>query len=174
MNIFATYNCPIKSAKNLDDSRVIKMILESAQMLSTALRINNAPAPYKSTHVNHPSNIWTRETRSNYIWVVNHMEALSKEYTARYGKIHASSIYIAGFKAGAVFIPAGKLTPFANCAARSDMNINYKHIKNTHIAYRLYLCRRFMFQKNKLKNEPPFSIALTKIKSTLDKLNLLF
>jgi len=150
MNIFATDPDPVKSAKALDDKRVNKMILESAQMLCTALHLNNAShlAKYRKTHANHPSNIWTRETRSNYEWLLAHYHALLEEYYDRSGgKRHASGLLYNDLKSGAVFIPAGPLTPIANCAARQDMNINFKHLTDTYLAYKLYLLTRWTHDK---------------------------
>ena len=177
MNIFFTDEDPVVAAQNLDDKRVIKMILESAQMLCTALRLNNAPhlAKYKSTHINHPSNIWCRETRTNYYWLLNHFKALCDEYTYRYGKIHASAQLYDNLLKGAAHIPAGKLTPFANCAARSDMNINFKSVKNPVAAYKCYLFARWSKDKNPMwsvRGRPHFINVLINFGYTIDRLNL--
>lgn len=121
MNIFVTDYCPVVSAQNLDDKRVVKMTLESAQMLSTALHLHNSSwAPYKINHKNHPCTIWARTTRSNYDWLLNHFIALCTEYQVRYGKDHACSELIAGFVNNADCIPEGPLTPFENCTIYKD------------------------------------------------------
>lgn len=93
MNIFYIDECPIKSAQMQVDRHVVKMILESAQMLSTAHRIldgddNVDPILYKSTHKNHPCSKWCRESLENYEWLYHHFCSLCDEYTHRYGKIH--------------------------------------------------------------------------------------
>lgn len=142
MNIFATFDCPIKSARYLDNKRVIKMILESAQMLSTAINFYGGKAPYKSTHINHPCSVWVRESRVNYIWLLRHFIALSQEYTKRYGKIHKSSQYTEFFKENELSIPNGIPTPFPNCTT-------LKHVGNTHLAYRLYLNKKWKNDKIK-------------------------
>lgn len=112
MNIFMLDRDPIKAAQMQCDKHVVKMILESAQMLSTAHRVldgreyidsssgrkvkrwglkdSREKVLYKATHVNHPSNIWVREDLYNYIWLYDHFEALSTEYEYRYGKVHAT------------------------------------------------------------------------------------
>ena len=65
------------------------MILESAQLLCTAHReLGNDNVPYKSTHKNHPSAVWTRSSARHYAWVYDHMMALGDEYERRYGRIH--------------------------------------------------------------------------------------
>jgi hypothetical protein len=144
MNIFVTDINPSISARNLDDKRVVKMVLESAQMLSTALRYHGVEsAPYKSTHLNHPCNVWSRESRANYEWLLKHFIALCGEYTNRYGKIHKCAQYIRVFSDGADNIPAGSLTPFANCAANKELGIDYKHMDDVHTAYMLYLNDRW-------------------------------
>ena len=95
MNIFYLDKCPHKAAKLQYNKHVVKMILESAQMLCTAHhcygdkdQVENVP--YKQAHLNHPSTIWTRRSKSTYMWLYNHMIALGDEYTKRYGKTHLS------------------------------------------------------------------------------------
>lgn len=90
MNIFYLHRDPVKAAQIQYDKHVVKMILESAQMLCTAHHVYGNPddVPYKQAHLNHPSTIWTRSSRPNYFWLYKHMIALGEEYTKRYGKIH--------------------------------------------------------------------------------------
>ena len=88
MNIFMLDNDPAIAAKYHCDSHVIKMILESAQLLATAINETQGNGkqvmPYKSTHVNHPCNIWVRESRDNALWLVELAYALNAEYRYRY------------------------------------------------------------------------------------------
>jgi len=74
------------------DKHVIKMILESAQMLCTAHHVydNGHNVPYKKAHLNHPSTIWVRSSIHHYNWLYDHMIALGREYTNRYNKYHMS------------------------------------------------------------------------------------
>ena len=96
MNIFYVDSDPHKAANMLCDKHVVKMILESAQMLSAAHRIldgddiADSKNLYKLVHKNHPSTIWVRTNSSNYEWLWNHMSTLMTEYNDRYGKIHAT------------------------------------------------------------------------------------
>jgi hypothetical protein len=91
MNIFYLDKCPEKAARLQYNKHVVKMILESAQMLCTAHHhYGNDTVPYKKAHYNHPSTIWVREDFYNYIWLYDHMMALGDEYTKRYGKKHLS------------------------------------------------------------------------------------
>ena len=90
MNIFFLHEDPIEAAKLQYNKHVVKMILESAQMLCTAHHHyeSDVDIPYKKAHYNHPSTKWVRENASNYSWLYRHMIALGKEYTKRYGKTH--------------------------------------------------------------------------------------
>ena len=95
MNIFYLDKCPKKAAQLQYNKHVVKMILESAQMLCTAhhcygdkYQVENVP--YKQAHLNHPSTIWTRRSKATYMWLYDHMIALGNEYTKRYGKTHLS------------------------------------------------------------------------------------
>jgi hypothetical protein len=147
MNIFVTSPCPVESAKFLDDKRVNKMILESAQMLSTAINENGLVAPYKSTHKNHPANAWARETRSNWFWLYKHYIALCEQYTKTTGKIHKTSLLKDTLLEQSYCIPNGELTPFVNCAANLEKNLNFKQVENVFDAYTLYLKERWKHDK---------------------------
>jgi hypothetical protein len=93
MNIFFLDSDPKKCAEQHCDKHVVKMILESAQLLSTAHHVlddYNAPKGiYKPTHKNHPSAIWARTTDSNYDWLYVLWRELMSEYKYRYLKVHA-------------------------------------------------------------------------------------
>lgn len=93
MNIFYLHRSPSISAKAMTNKHIVKMILESGQMLCTAHHELDgeklcSPSLYKSTHKNHPSAKWVRESKQNYSWLYQHMLALGLEYTKRYGKTH--------------------------------------------------------------------------------------
>jgi len=91
MNIFYISPNPVRAAQMQCDKHVVKMILESAQMLCTAHHeYGNHDVPYKVAHRNHPSTIWARSGAKQYIWLYRHFQALSDEYTERYGKVHLS------------------------------------------------------------------------------------
>ena len=94
MNIFYLDEDPEVAAVVQYNKHVVKMILESAQMLCTAHHelLYDPDVPYKPAHVNHPSTIWCRQNTRHYFWLYEHMLALGHEYTNRYGKIHKSII----------------------------------------------------------------------------------
>lgn len=140
MNVFASYSDPRESAKYLDDKRVIKMVLESAQLLSTAITVNGGQGPYRVTHKNHPCALWARQTRSNYRWLYNHFLALCDEYSARYGKTHKCLSLKDQLEAGAQLLPDGEMTAFANCTV-------FKDEPDVHVAYRAYLQQKWKLDK---------------------------
>jgi hypothetical protein len=110
MNIFYIHEDPKMCAEWAVDSHCIKMILESAQLLSTAHRVldgheyiddggkrkvkrwrlddDRNVILYSATHVNHPSAVWARENNNNYNWLWRYLEEHCMEYTYRYGKVH--------------------------------------------------------------------------------------
>lgn len=114
MNIFYLHNDPVICAQMHNDKHCIKMILESAQLLSTAHRILDGVETvglsqsgrnkkiwqlsddrdfvlYSATHINHPSAIWVRQSKDNYKWLFSLFCALIDEYAYRYGKKHKCS-----------------------------------------------------------------------------------
>ena len=89
MNLFYLHRDPVEAARMQCDRHVVKMILETAQMLSTAhVELDGIQVAYKATHKNHPSTVWVRSSASAYEWAFTHMMALGDEYTRRYGKVH--------------------------------------------------------------------------------------
>ena len=121
MNAFILDRCPVKAANSLCDKHAVKMVLETAQMLSTAARYCGARFPlpvnydglYKSTHLNHPCSVWARSTRENFHWLLLHGDAMGHEYSRRYGRVHKSSLVIQRARDFMRFVPKGELTPFA-------------------------------------------------------------
>ena len=92
MNIFYLHRDPRVAARYHNDKHVVKMILESAQMLSTAHREldgNLNETMYRPTHKNHPSTVWVRESSSKlHDGCIDLFISLCDEYTHRYGKVH--------------------------------------------------------------------------------------
>ena len=100
MNIFFLHFLPNMCAIFHVDKHVVKMILETTQLLCSAHYMTIIPDEnkyipcYKLTHKNHPSAIWTRASKGNYEWLCELGKELCKEYTYRYGKIHKCQAYI--------------------------------------------------------------------------------
>jgi len=132
MNIFILDNDPIKAAQMQCDKHVVKMILESAQMLCTIATQQGFVAPYRPTHAKHPCTIWTAESRQNWDWLITHALALCAEYTSRYGKTHKSQQHIEWCKSLNISLPVVGSTPFAQ--AMPEQYRNSDPVK----AYRAY------------------------------------
>jgi hypothetical protein len=144
MNIFFSDLNPYLCAQNLDDKRVIKMCLESTQMLCTALNHHGHNTPYKSTHANHPSNVWARQTKTNFLWLLDHAFYLCDEYERRYAKTHKCLDILNDLNTKSLScFSETPATPFANCAANSSKGVDFKHIGDTVEAYRQYLTSRW-------------------------------
>ena len=137
MNIFILNEDPVRSALDQCDKHIVKMPLESAQMLSTAHRIldgTETKRPSKSgktmvkywtldsqfeniiyavAHRGHPCTVWTMETKANYTWHYEHFVALSEEYKYRYNREHLSFTKLKDIlRNPPKNIPDGGLTPF--------------------------------------------------------------
>ena len=97
MNIFFLHKDPSRAARMQCDKHVVKMVLETTQMLSTAARRNGFDIGYKAAYPNHPMTRWVGDNNHNFSWALEHAQELSKEYTARYGKFHASQKVIDKF-----------------------------------------------------------------------------
>ena len=89
MNLFYLDRNPHTAARMQCDRHVVKMILETAQMLSTAhIELDGIQVAYKATHKNHPSTVWVRSSAAAYRWALKHLYELGCEYRRRYGKVH--------------------------------------------------------------------------------------
>lgn len=94
MNIFVLSNDPVEAAQMLKLGHIVKMPLESAQMLCTALWTQNISAPYKPAYPKHPCTMWVQESSANFEWLVAHSLEICKMYTLFYKKIHKSQLVI--------------------------------------------------------------------------------
>ena len=144
MNIFALSRCPMQSAWWLDDIRKNKMILESAQMLSTAVRVLSPDTDlsvYKVAYLNHPCTIWARQSRDNFKWLLSHMSHLFLQKDG----LHKSANLLTDFQkyADSGYFPNEELTPFANCARNLERGVDYSDVDDVHQAYRMYMNDRW-------------------------------
>ena len=163
MNIFVTDPSPIFSARCLPDKHVVKMPLETCQMLSIVCsdkwghgygqlhRTNGEPYKTdKGAFRNHPCTIWANETLVNTWWLVSHGIALCQEYTHRYGKVHSCEKTILE---AASIIPVSKpTTPKSFTRAMPD---EYKHDTSidTFTAYKNYISSKPWVASNYLRDE---------------------
>lgn len=113
MNIFVLDRIPETAAQYHCDKHVVKMPLETAQILSAVhWRYGNEP-PYALTHPNHPCTLWAGQTVENYRWLVRLGLALCKEYTHRYDKRHGSERVIQLLRMPPLQLTARGFTAFA-------------------------------------------------------------
>lgn len=116
MNIFLLSTDPREAAEAHCDKHVVKMILETAQLLYCAHWVVDPESVpiggYRKTHPNHPCAIWTRESRENYRWLCELGIYLCKEYTFRYGKIHKTQEHITWLAEHMPPLPMVPQTPF--------------------------------------------------------------
>ena len=133
MNIFYLDHDPIKCAEMHVNKHCVKMILEYAQLLSTAHRVLDGTISiglsksgrkrkqyfladkreqvlYSATHINHPSAVWVRQSDKNYSWLFEMFQSLLEEYTYRYGKKHACEKLVWALEVRPNNIPRGHFT----------------------------------------------------------------
>lgn len=157
MNIFYLSHNVAECASWHIDKHVVKMPLETAQLLSTAHRILDGRAVtvhsprkktswllpddrettlYKATHANHPSCIWTRQTVGNYQWLYQLFEALLAEYTHRYGKIHGCAKLLPALATPPTHIVSAGFTEpppaMPDICKRSTVIASYQEYYRTH------------------------------------------
>jgi hypothetical protein len=150
------FPCAIDSARSQCDKHVVKMPLESAQMLCTVHRVLDGGNEhlYKIAHPKHPSTLWTMESDSNYLWHYRHWMELCKEYTYRYGKVHKSwekfGIELSKIPKN---IPKGGFTPFKlafkthpECVVEGDPVASYRNF---------YQTKQSRFDMKWTKRKPP-------------------
>lgn len=113
MNIFVLDRDPAVAAEQACDKHVVKMILESAQMLCAVHP--EGEAPYRRAFYNHPCTIWVRESKSNYDWLIQHAYALCQQYTEIYGKKHKSEDIIKWCDDNRPLFPDKGVTPHPTC-----------------------------------------------------------
>lgn len=140
MNIFVLDLDPARAASYLCDRHVPKMLLEAAQMLSTALHgagaIDANARLYRPSHQRHPCTLWVGASRENAAWLVAHARAIAHEWRLRYGhaadRVHASEPVVDDAEALLRLLPDAPLSPHAQA-----MPPEYQHADPV-LAYRAY------------------------------------
>ena len=149
MNIFILDSNPKTAATMLCDKHVVKMIVETAQMLCTASSKLGHDVPYKPTHKKHPCTLWAGESRSNWNWLIDHGIEMCNEYTRRYGRIHKTQTIIEWCKSSKVGpVEDIGLTPF-----KLAMPEQYKCDDPVKSYRNYYICEKYRFAK--WKTSPP-------------------
>ena len=123
MNIFVVDTDPEVAACQLCDKHVVKMVLETAQMLCTVAHQNGFDgAPYKVAHPKHPCTLWAGKSAANWQWLLDHGLAMCEEYTRRYGRVHKSQAVIEWCARLPIKFNDKEQTPFAQA-----MPVQYKN-----------------------------------------------
>ena len=165
MNIFAISSIPSRCVRALDDRRLVKSVLENAQLLSTALGVG-----YKPTHANHPVTLWVGADAINTIWTLDLFEVSCLEYTMRFKRKHAceemSKLFrdTIGVKRQ---IPVSAPTSFQNSARNTKSGLDFTHLP-AHLAYILYLEAKW--QQDSEGGRPPKWTGVVAPFVMLDKL----
>lgn len=135
MNVFYLHHDVNECAKMHCDKHVVKMILETTQLLSTTHHITEQIPEfpiYRKTHSNHPSAVWARKSIDHYKFLVSLGLALCREYTKRYGKTHKSQEILENMSKYSINLPNNGFEP-----PPQAMPDKYKN-KDTVKAYRDY------------------------------------
>ena len=173
MNIFYIHPDPVIAAEMHCDKHVVKMILESAQLLSTAHRVldgyeigeksktgrnvrrwilsdDRESILYHATHLNHPSCAWARQNSGNYTWLARLFRSLNEEYTRRYHRVHKCRGMLNELLSLPINIKIGGQTTMPQC-----MPDHYKDPSDSVLAYRnYYLGDKARFAKWTNRNTP--------------------
>ena len=159
MNIFYLHKDPQTCAQQHVDKHVVKMIVEYGQLLSTAHRMLDGVKTearsktgrktwryimqddrrqnglYQAVHYHHPSAVWARETKLQYLWLYDLFKKLGQEYTHRYGKVHSTNVKLNQILANApVNIkqegwrePPPAMSHYPQCIVPGDSIASYKN-----------------------------------------------
>lgn len=151
MNIFVTDYNPMRASQNLCDIHVVKMVLESAQMLCTYLNEEGLITPYKSTHKNHPCSLWLKESWRNRNWLYEHFRGLIFEYEFRYNKTHKCKELMYLFVKNFEYPPVNEyINPLEPIEFTLCMPEEYKQ-DNSIEAYKRYYQSKQYTMKRKMK-----------------------
>ena len=176
MNLFVLDKDPVVAAQLQCDKHIVKMIVESAQMLSTAHRMLDGEmivtrtktgrkgrhyrlggdlenVLYKAVHYHHPCTVWTMQSNNNYNWHYVHFCALCDEYKYRYGKTHMTDTKLRDvLKTPPKNIPVGYLTKHP-LAMKSNPECMFEDVVKSYRAY--YQTKQSRFKMAWTKREIP-------------------
>jgi hypothetical protein len=170
MNIFYLHHDTKICAEMHVDKHCVKMILEYAQLLSTAHRYLDGTVNigvsktgrkqtryvlpdhrddklYSATHINHPSAVWVRQSLENYQWLYNMFKDLIAEYTYRYGKDHKCAMLLSDLQYPPNNIPKNRPFTQPTPAMPDDFKVAGDSIKSYHNYYNGAKTRMFSWKK---------------------------
>ncbi len=147
MNIFVTDPCPNKSAEVLPDKHIVKMPLETCQMLAVVY------SKWYFDWRGHPCTIWAAESIANTAWLIQHGFALLKEYENRYKKIHSCQTAMNAAekvfeeRTGKTLLCHKEATPFAFAGPdqfKYDTSIDVFTAYKRYIASKPWVCNNYL------------------------------
>lgn len=155
MNVFILDYDVSRIPELMCDQHVVKMILETAQLLCSAHHIvdpGNTEIPYKLTHKNHPCAVWTRQSVFNYSFLVSLGEELCKEYTYRFHRTHKTQQHIEWLRLNVPNLPSTDFSTPPQCVGttskRSCIVEAYRqYYINKYMSWRWNKRRRMRFTK---------------------------
>ena len=144
VNIFRTSDDPRECAAVLADQHVTKMVLETAQIISTVFHIRGLtfPGQYRATHRNHPCVVWAAESRAALTWTMNHGHELVNEFCHRNGKDHRSAAVLDAALWSPGWLSLHDALPNAGRPAPICVAEDLRHLP-LHEAYRQHLARKY-------------------------------
>lgn len=153
MNIFVLADDPAQAARDQCNKHVVKMVVESAQLLCTALALGGTPREYlayRPTHVHHPCTTWLLKSKANIAWLFEHANELNQEYTRRYGRKHKTGYVLESMTWLMPVADWHEHTPFAQV-----MPQQWRH-DDAVTAYRaFYIAEKARFARWKPRASPP-------------------
>ena len=184
MNVFCLDRDPTKAAEMMCDKHVVKMIIETCQILSAVIDVNyidehrakgwkSKPSQqlgcpnYPPAHVKHPATLWAIEARGNAVWLCKHLRELCRQYYLRYDnkshklegctQIYEAQLQYCKFK-------QERKTEFVQAITDKRW-----HRKDPVEAYRTYYnMEKFTFAKWKLGNKPEWFVGAPVYEVVLD------
>lgn len=150
MNIFYLHPAPEVAASYLHDKHVVKMILESTQILCTVHARYGHVTQYKPTHQHHPSVVWAGDRVAHYQWLFAHAMALCREYTHRYSRTHACEAVLRRLERPPLGLHAGGWVP-----PPQAMPDEFKVPGDSVAAYRKYYLARKVVQSRWTRRDVP-------------------
>lgn len=156
MQLFIVSPDPLECAEFLDDKRVIKIILECAQMISTAIGKG-----YKACFINHPCNVWIREDPVHLSWVYKYFLSLVSVYKKRYNKVHKAYRELNPiFEANIVL--------FEDVPQRFANVTQHKDVDDVFLAYHMELRDKWIKDKRPpMRNKQPFVFSDDRFRYTV-------
>ena len=161
MNIFVLDLNIERCARYHCDAHVSKMILESVQIICTALNSSGVDTPYKSTHDRHPCVSWAAESGENRLWLARLARALNQEYRYRYKRDRDHASIAALEQIEGRYFAGGDLTEFAQA-----MPEEHKVPGDAVAAYRrFYVAEKAHFARWTRRKPPPCRVGTNQEKS---------